>query len=74
MFTTTSSCCIATRRLRNNIRIIELDCLPVVFAGVEVHLGLDLEHEVPRVPAKGLGPEVFLLHKHRCICESKLFS
>ena len=47
MFTTTSSCCIATRRLRNNIRIIELDSLPVVFAGVEVHLGLDLEHEVP---------------------------
>jgi len=72
MFSTTS-CCTATRRLRDNIRLIEFDGLPIVFASIEIHLGLDLEHKISRISAKGLGPELILLHIYSCVCESKLF-
>ena len=72
MFSTTG-CCTATRRLRDNIWLIEFYGLSIVFTSIKVHLGLDLKHEISRISAKSLGPELILLHKNRCVCESKLY-
>ncbi len=50
--------------LHRDIALIELDGLLVVFAGVEVHFGLNLEDEVSGVSAEGLSAEVVFLAVH----------
>ena len=69
----TASCCTATRRLRDNIRLIEFDCLPIVFSSIKIHLGLDLENKISRISAKSLSSELIFLYIYRCVRESKLY-
>ena len=51
MTSTSLSACL---RLRSNVSLIELDSLPVIFSGVEIHLRLDLKHKISCIPAEGL--------------------
>jgi len=45
-----------------DVALVEFDGLFVIFAGIKVHLWLDLKDEVARIPAEGLRSEVILLN------------
>ena len=46
---------------RHDVLVEESQSLPIVLARVEVHLWLDLEHEIPLVSAKQPRPEIVFL-------------
>lgn len=59
--------------LLQDVALVELDGLSVVLFRVEVHLGLDLEHEIALVPAEQLRSEVVLLDKYAAVGEPEIF-
>ena len=60
-------------RLICNISLVEFDSLAIVFPGIKVHLGLDLEHEVAIVPAEDLCSVTVFLDVDICVCKTNKY-